>query len=272
VSTREDDLWSEGYKIPWHEPDFSRRMLVEHLSQEHDLASRRVAWIDRQVAWLHANVLGGQAARVLDLGCGPGFYAQRLAGLGHTCHGIDFGPASIEYAREHSPDAERCTYECADLREVVLGGPFDAALFLYGECNVFAPVEIGVLLRKVRASLTPGGVLLCEAHTPAAVEGIGSGAPSEAVYESGLFSDQPHRVRTENRWFAGAGVAVQTFTVTDQATGAVTVYRSTTKAWTDAELAVLFAEAGFDEAGRREEWPCNTEALVLWMALRAREE
>ncbi|MBW7996213.1 MAG: hypothetical protein FVQ81_06515 [Candidatus Glassbacteria bacterium] len=33
-------LWSGQYKIPWNDPAFSRRMLIEHLSQEHDLASR----------------------------------------------------------------------------------------------------------------------------------------------------------------------------------------------------------------------------------------
>lgn len=33
--------WSEGDNIPWDEPEFSERMLAEHLSQEHDLALRR---------------------------------------------------------------------------------------------------------------------------------------------------------------------------------------------------------------------------------------
>jgi hypothetical protein len=28
--------WSEGEKIPWNELGFSRRMLLEHLSQDHD--------------------------------------------------------------------------------------------------------------------------------------------------------------------------------------------------------------------------------------------
>ena len=32
--------WSEGDNIPWDDSDFSERMLAEHLSQEHDLASR----------------------------------------------------------------------------------------------------------------------------------------------------------------------------------------------------------------------------------------
>jgi hypothetical protein len=42
--------WVEGEKIPWNEPAFSARMLQEHLSQEHDAASRRFATIDAHVA------------------------------------------------------------------------------------------------------------------------------------------------------------------------------------------------------------------------------
>ena len=45
--------WVEGEKIPWHDPDFSRRMLAEHLTQQHDAASRRFDKIDRHVAWIH---------------------------------------------------------------------------------------------------------------------------------------------------------------------------------------------------------------------------
>ena len=42
--------WSEGDNIPWHDPDFSRRMLDEHLTQAHDAASRRFEIIDRNVS------------------------------------------------------------------------------------------------------------------------------------------------------------------------------------------------------------------------------
>jgi hypothetical protein len=40
--------WSEGDNIPWNDPEFSERMLTEHLSQEHDLASRRSETIDQR--------------------------------------------------------------------------------------------------------------------------------------------------------------------------------------------------------------------------------
>ena len=41
--------WDEGEKIPWNEPGFSARMLKEHLSQDHDWASRRFVKIDAHV-------------------------------------------------------------------------------------------------------------------------------------------------------------------------------------------------------------------------------
>jgi len=47
MAAQDDNIWHGAYKIPWDDPDFSRRMLAEHLSQEHDMASRRVEWIDR---------------------------------------------------------------------------------------------------------------------------------------------------------------------------------------------------------------------------------
>ena len=91
--------WSEGEKIPWNDPDFSSRMLAEHLTQDHDAASRRFEVVDKHVSWIHNQVLKGKPTRILDLGCGPGLYTHRLAKLGHQCVGIDFSPASINYAK-----------------------------------------------------------------------------------------------------------------------------------------------------------------------------
>ena len=109
--------WAEGEKIPWNEPGFSERMLREHLSQEHDWASRRASTIDKHVDWIHREVLSSRPSRILDLGCGPGLYASRLAKMGHACAGIDFSPASIAYAREYAQKANlRCSYQHEDVR------------------------------------------------------------------------------------------------------------------------------------------------------------
>ena len=52
--------WAEGEKIPWNDPDFSKRMLNEHLSQAHDAASRRFEIIEKHVSWIHHQVLQGK--------------------------------------------------------------------------------------------------------------------------------------------------------------------------------------------------------------------
>ena len=70
---RRSTFWEEEYKIPWDDPEFSRRMLNEHLSQDHDMASRRSETIDKHVAWIHQEILNGKSSRILDVGCGPGF-------------------------------------------------------------------------------------------------------------------------------------------------------------------------------------------------------
>ncbi len=48
VPPEASELWNEGYKIPWNDPAFSERMLQEHLSQDHELASRSIGTIQGQ--------------------------------------------------------------------------------------------------------------------------------------------------------------------------------------------------------------------------------
>ena len=132
--------WAEGDNIPWNEPEFSARMLREHLSAEHDMASRRGATIDRQVAWIGSHLLGGQATRILDLACGPGLYGQRLAAGGHEYVGIDYSPASIAHAQRENAAGTGCTYIEQDVRQADFGSGFGLVMMLYGELNVFCPV------------------------------------------------------------------------------------------------------------------------------------
>jgi SAM-dependent methyltransferase len=262
---QEDIIWDGAYKIPWDDPDFSRRMLNEHLSQDHELASRRIECIDNQVEWIHVNLLNEKHSRILDLGCGPGLYSHRLAKMGHQCRGIDFGPASIEYACQHSPEESRCDFTLGDIRAESFGGPYDLVMILYGELNVFSPAEALAILRKAKNSLSSQGRLIIEVQAASAVERLGLGNPSEYESETGLFSDHPHRCRTENQWLPEQKVAIQTFTVTEATDGQTRVYRNTTKAWPDDDLFSLLTDAGFSKPTSCGLWPNSTDDLILWI-------
>lgn len=260
------DVWQRGSKIPWDDPAFSERMLSEHLSQEHDMASRRTTWIEQQVTWIHAELLGGQPAQILDLGCGPGLYAHRLTTLGHMVRGVDFGPASIAYAEQHNPDPARCVFVLGDLRKVDFGGPNELVMMLFGEFNTFSPNDIATILSKARHSLANGGRLICELQAAAAVEQVGHGDAETQVCESGLFSERPYTCQIENQWLPEQRVTVQTFTVTRTESDQPQVYHSTAKAWLDDEIIALFETAGLSKARRCSAWPCDTEGLELWIA------
>jgi SAM-dependent methyltransferase len=242
--------WAEGDKIPWNDPAFSERMLVEHLSQLHDGASRRAGLIDRHVTWIHRQLLNERPSRVLDLGCGPGLYTSRLAELGHSCVGIDFSPASIRYAREHASAAGLdCIYHDGDLREVAFGSNFDLVMMIYGELNVFQPSHARAILRRAREALVPGGQLLLEVHTERAVRAMGEAPRSWITAERGLFWPRPHLRLDESFWDEKNRVATHRYAIIDAETAAVARYAETQQAYTDDEYHSLLARCGFTVTG-----------------------
>jgi SAM-dependent methyltransferase len=238
--------WEEGDNIPWHEPGFSARMLREHLSQEHDAASRRAPRIDRQVAWIHETLLARRATRILDLGCGPGLYASRPARLGHECVGIDYSPASIAHARaEAEREGLRCRYVHQDIREAEYGAGFGLAMLLYGEFNIFRPAHAARLLAKCYAALSAGGLLLLEPHTLAAVEATGRAAPSWSSQEQGLFSARPHLYLEEHYWDGATRTATTRFAIIDAETAEVSCYAHTFQGYSTEEYRARLEQHGF---------------------------
>ena len=242
--------WVEGEKIPWHDPDFSQRMLAEHLSQSHDAASRRFARIDRQVAWIHRELLEGTPTRVLDLGCGPGLYTSRLARLGHECVGIDFSPASVAYASTQAcKDNLRCFYVLQDIRTADYGVGYGLVMLIFGEFNVFRPCDARAILEKAHAALSPGGVLLLEAHTFEAVREMGERDAHWYSAASGVFSGEPYLCLRESSWHPDHAATTERYFVVDAQTGRATRYASSMQAYADEEYRALLTECGFGEIG-----------------------
>ena len=260
-------------RIPWDDPDFSTRMLREHLAQVHDRASRRFEIIDRQVAWIHGSVLQGKPGRILDLGCGPGLYTSRLARLGHHCVGVDFSPASIAHAEAEARDAGlACTYQLADLRSVDFERDFehgfDAALLLFGEVNTFAPAELESLLGRVRGAVRDEGKLVLEPQSSEAVQATGEEPPVWTAQGAGLFSDAPHLTLRESAWHPEQSATTERYFVYGAA-GTPRVYAQSTRAYSDAELEALLTTAGFAIIGHYESIGDESEADLFGLVAEA---
>lgn len=151
----EETLWDAAYKIPWDDPDFSRRMLAEHLSQEHDLTSRKQNMIRKQVQWIHEHICNSTPAKLLDIGCGPGLYIEQFATLDYDCRGIDFSHASIEYSKSQLGNKAKLIN--GDIRSVDFGGGYGLVMMIYGEFNVFSPSECRKILKKPSMHYRPAG-------------------------------------------------------------------------------------------------------------------
>jgi len=247
VARVKPEPWSEADNLPWNDPEFSQRMLAEHLDQSHDSASRRFETINRHVHFIQHYVLNNQRSNILDLGCGPGLYTERLARLGHTCHGIDFSPASIEYARQAAASSNlRITYTLSDLRLAEFGQGYSLVMLLFGEFNVFRPEHARLLVEKSFAALEPGGRLLLEASPAAHIRRMGQESPTWYTSSGGLFDTGPHMVMTESFWDQAQQAATIRWFVFTPA-GEIRRYAASYQAYSDSKYTQLLESCGFQQ-------------------------
>lgn len=250
-----------GVKIPWHEPGFSRRMLRCHLDQGHDWASRRTEMIKKQAACI-CRFLPPARARVLDLGCGPGLYTAALCRAGHSCLGVDFSPAAVEYAREQAElNGYAAEYRLEDLLLFEPERAFDAALMLFGELNAFERADAPRLLKTAAASLKPGGKLFLEVFGRDAVKRLATEPPHWEALESGLFSESPHLLLKQNQWDEGANRTVTRYIIIDAKSSNCTEYFSAVTAYAESDYMELFRQSGLRPISRlgAAEWPAGKD-------------
>lgn len=242
--------------LPWDDPDFSERMLREHLDQTHGAASRRQVEVVRQVDWLWDRLSLREENRVLDVTCGPGLYAVQLARRGCSVHGIDFSPASIRHARQIAAEAgvaERCIFELNDARAMdIPPGSFDAALFLYGQLAVFSPAEAADLLHRCAKALKPSSHLVVELLDFDKID------KTDHTWwftdRAGLWGDFAFLHLGERHWFSKENLSLEQFHIIDLQTGDLHEYALTDQAYPTQIMVDMLHQAGFDHVDTYPAW------------------
>lgn len=249
-------LWQNGGNLPWNDPGFSARMLREHLDESHGAASRQAAERAAQIDWLWTALQLAPGCRVLDLTCGPGLYAVPLARRGCRVTGVDFGPASIEYARRLASDegvADRCIFVEQDVRTFEPEtGFFDAVLFLYGQLAVFRPEEAAALLAKARTTLRPGGRLVVELLDQDRVDKEKSSW--WFTDDRGLWGDRPFLHLGERVWDAATQASVERYYILDLATAALGEIILCDQTYSIETMTEMMRAAGFTEVVTEMNW------------------
>jgi len=132
--------------------------------ERHAVESAYNAWYDRPAVLELMGEVAGQ--RVLDAGCGPGFYAEELAGRGAEVVVFDHSPKMVNLARNRLGERAMVrVHDFADPLEWLEGESFDAALLALVIHHLDDRVAA---LRELYRVLRPGARLVVSTHHPTA--------------------------------------------------------------------------------------------------------
>jgi SAM-dependent methyltransferase len=115
---------------------------------------------DHAVAALVEMLELSRSMRILDLACGFGRHANRLAARGHQVTGIDLTSGFLEIARRDALErGVSVDYQQGDMRKLDFVEVFDRVLLLFTAFGYFSDEENLDVLRRVARALKPAGML-----------------------------------------------------------------------------------------------------------------
>jgi SAM-dependent methyltransferase len=226
----------------WVDEHISGELLKVHLDPDDDLASRRPCFMDRSVAWIARIAPPDRFPRLLDLGCGPGLYAERFVRAGYEVTGIDFSPRSIAHARESArSQGLAISYACGDYLSATLPDPIDLAVLIYCDFGVLSAADRHAVLRRVHSSLRPGGHLLLDVHSPRHYAEFAEGRTWE-VRDEGFWSPERHLAIEAHLKYPELTTLHRAVVLTRAGTRSYNIW---THCFTPESLAAEVEEAGF---------------------------
>ena len=185
-------LFSQSTGPFWDDEHISSQMLKAHLDPGDDRASRKHETIDASVAWIKNQFIKNHPCSILDLGCGPGLYCQRLAGKTVRVTGIDLSRRSIAYAQREAEKAHLLiNYFNNDYLTMDFKATYDIILLIYCDFAVLSSSKQQILLTKIYQALKPGGVFLFDVYT-FRFEKYREERNSWYAAVTGFWKDEPH--------------------------------------------------------------------------------
>jgi len=185
-------LYEKGDSIMWTDEHISRKLLELHLDPEIDSASRSLESIHKTLEFI-ISFCKDPPMKILDLGCGPGIYLEKLARLGHDCTGIDFSTNSISYARRQAEEEGlHIHYINQDYLSLDFEEQFDLILLIYTDIGVLIPEERDDLLKRIRRALKPGGIFIFDVLNDRNLEEKFQESQSSAFEFKGFWKPTPY--------------------------------------------------------------------------------
>ena len=235
-------LYAESDDAFWDDEHISKHMLAAHLNPDCDNASRKQEGIVASVEWLTEICGGAEKKKLLDLGCGPGIYAELLAEKGFQVTGIDFSKRSINYAIENSKKKNlNIAYHYQNYEE-----EFDAVILIYCDLGVLSPKNRKMILQKIHRALKPGGILILDVFHEPYVNSFEE-MQSVSYQPGGFWSAAPYVVIQRNKYFEESRNTLEQYLVITEENSKC--YNIWNQIYTKDVLEEEVAEAGLANVG-----------------------
>lgn len=197
----------------WDDEHISKGMLQAHIDTNMDAASRPMDFIVQSVDWITQIAGGGQGKRLLDLGCGPGLYADLLTDRGFQVTGLDFSKRSIAYAQaQAAAKGKQIDYFYQNYLTMDYENAFDLAILIYCDFGVLSPNDRELLLNRIYAALKPGGMLILDAWNKPYLDSYQE-KENISYSESGFWSPKPHVLMERAYKFIDTGNTLEQYLV-----------------------------------------------------------
>lgn len=242
---KKPQIYAEGNAVMWTDDYISKQLLDVHLNPDIDLASRRRASIESTVDWI-LNSVNLEKMNILDLGCGPGLYAELMAKKGHKVTGVDFSKNSIEYARSEALKKNLdIEYVNQNYLELCEENKYDLVMMLFTDFGVLTPVARKTLLQNVYRALKPNGTFIFDVLSDKDIE-LKVGEKSWEMEEYGFWKDRPYLVLSDSYYYPKDKVILYQHIVIDDSDN-FDVYRFWTHFFTSDDMKKMLVQEGFEE-------------------------
>lgn len=113
----------------------------------------------REIEFLVKELELDKSIKILDLACGHGRHANRLAELGYSVTGVDVNQGFLEIAKKDAKD-KGLTVEFTnnDMREITFKEEFDRVLLLFTSFGYFEDEDNLKVLKNIARALKLGGL------------------------------------------------------------------------------------------------------------------
>lgn len=231
----------------WDDEHISKQMLKAHLDPDFEGASRKHSFIEQSVGWIKTLVPSSSHRRLLDIGCGPGIYAERFAKAGYEVTGIDFSTRSIAYAVASAREKQApIRYFCQDYLNLDLRETFDLAVMIYCDYGALCTSDRNKLMRTVYERLRPGGKFLLDVFSAVAYDRFEEAQTWEHCENGGFWSQEPYIAIHGRYKYLESATLEHTIILADKA---VRNYYLWNTYFTQEMLTQEAADAGFQVCG-----------------------